>query len=133
MIYPMFVMVVLTIGIGLVAFVVRVKSVKSGEVRARAYKLMGSEEYPESVVKTTRCLNNQFEVPVLFYVGCLSYLSLDVTSISGIVFAWAFVGIRIVHATILMTYNHLLHRLLAFWFSVLMVLGLWVSLMIKVA
>ncbi|MFL0803971.1 MAG: MAPEG family protein [Agarilytica sp.] len=133
MIYPMFAMVMITIGIGLIAFVVRIKSVKSGEVRVRAYKLMGSEEYPEGVVKTTRCLNNQFEIPVLFYVGCLAYLSLEVLSGLGLVFAWAFVGLRVVHAYILMTYNHLLHRLVVFWMSVLMVLCLWVQLILKVA
>ncbi len=131
MIYPMFTMVVMTIGIGLIAFVVRIKSVTSGSVSPKAYKLMGGDGYPETVTKTTRCLNNQFEVPVLFYVGCLSYLSLEITSFVALVFAWAFVCIRVVHAYILMTYNHLMHRLVVFWLSVLMVLCLWVLLIIE--
>ncbi len=131
MIYPMFAMVVMTIGVGLIAFVVRIKSVTSGGVSPKAYALMGGDGYPEIVTKTTRCLNNQFEVPVLFYVGCLAYLSLDVTSFIALVFAWGFVALRIVHAYILMTYNHLMHRLIVFWLSVLMVLCLWVLLITK--
>jgi len=72
MIYPMFLMILLTFIVGLIAFFTRVKSVKSKSVDPKAYKLMDSDNYPENVIKTTRNFNNQFEVPLLFYVGCLS-------------------------------------------------------------
>ena len=130
MIYPVFIMVLLTLAIGVVAFFSRVNSVKSRQIKPQAYKLMDAENYPESVIKSTRCFNNQFEVPVLFYVGCLSYLILEVSSTVGLSFAWAFVGLRIVHAYIHLTYNHLLHRIIAFWSAIFMVLGLWLTLMI---
>ena len=129
MIYPVFIMVLLTLVIGVVAFFSRVNSVKARQIKPQAYKLMDAENYPESVIKSTRCFNNQFEVPVLFYVGCLSYLILDVSSMLGLFFAWAFVGLRIVHACIHLTYNHLLHRIIAFWSAIFMVLGLWLTLM----
>jgi hypothetical protein len=131
MIYPVFIMVLLTLVIGVIAFFTRVNSVKSHQIKPQAYKLMNAESYPESVIKTTRCFNNQFEVPVLFYVGCLSYLILNVSSNIGLYFAWAFVSLRVVHAYIHLTYNHLLHRIIAFWSAIFMVIGLWLVLMLE--
>lgn len=132
MIYPVFSMVLLTLVIGTVAFFTRVNSVKARKVNPKAYKLMDAESFPESVIKTTRCFNNQFEVPVLFYVGCLFYVALNVSSVVGLYFAWAFVVLRVMHAYIHITYNHLLHRIIVFWLAVFMVLGLWITLMLNV-
>ena len=128
MLYPMFMMVILTIMIGCIAFTARVKSVKTGKVKARSYKLMDAEAYPEDVVKTTRNFNNQFEIPVLFYVVCLLFMTLDINNQLGLVLAWSFVGLRFIHALIHITYNKLTHRLLAFWLGGIVVLGLWLTL-----
>ena len=68
MIYAMFAMVVLTFMVGIVAVVTRVKSVKNGSVKIKYYRTMGGQEVPEQLTKSTRCFNNMFEVPVLFYV-----------------------------------------------------------------
>jgi hypothetical protein len=70
-----------------------------------------------------------FEVPVLFYVVCTLYVSLQVESSLAIALAWAFVGLRYLHAFIHLSYNHVLHRMLAFWFALLAVLGLWINLL----
>jgi len=131
LIYPMFAMVLLTTIVGTIAFFVRVKSVKTKQVKPRDYRLMNAEKFPETVIKTTRNFNNQFEFPVLFYVACLAYLALGISSAPGLFFSWAFVFLRVVHSAIHITYNHLLHRLVAFWLSVFMVLGLWLDLITK--
>lgn len=124
MLYPMFFMMLLTLAVGLVAFVVRVKSVKSNQTRVRDFKLMDAD-FPEMVVKSTRNFNNQFEIPTLFYVACLAYLALDIENIAALVLAWGFVLFRTLHALIHITYNHLFHRMIAFWLAVVMMLGLW--------
>lgn len=131
MLYPMFAMVILTLLIGAIAFVIRVNSVRQGTVDPRDYKLMDAGSYPEAVTKTTRSLANQFEIPVLFYVACLAFLALNITSSAGLVLAWLFVGFRMAHAYIHLTYNLLLHRIVAFWLSVLTVLALWICLMLN--
>lgn len=131
MIYPMFAMVTLTLVIGVLAFIVRVASVKNGTVDPRDYKLMDAESYPDAVTKTTRSLSNQFEIPVLFYVACLSFLALDISTTSALVLAWVFVAFRVVHAGIHLSYNLLLHRILAFWLSVFSVLALWICLLLN--
>jgi hypothetical protein len=126
----MLIMVILTFIIGFIAIQVRFFSVKKGDVSARYYKLMQGEDVPEIVTKTTRCFNNQFEVPVLFYVVCTLYISLGIESLVGIIFAWLFVILRSIHAYIHLTYNHILHRMRVFLLGCMSVLILWVNLVV---
>jgi len=130
LIYPMLMMVVLTFIIGFIAIQVRFFSVKKGDVSARYYKLMQGEDVPEIVTKTTRCFNNQFEVPVLFYVACTLYISLGIESLVGVIFAWLFVILRSIHAYIHLTYNHILHRMRVFLLACISVVVLWVNLVV---
>lgn len=131
MIYPMFFMVVVTLSIGIVALFTRIKSIKQGDVMPRDYKLMNSDKFPDYVTQATRCFNNQFEVPVLFYVACLSVMVLNLSGLASLCIAWAFVFARIAHAYVHLTYNNLLHRLAAFWVSVVLVLMLWLFLLVS--
>jgi hypothetical protein len=131
MIYAMFVVSILTIMIGLIAVRARIASVSNGQVKARYFKLMQGQEVPEIVTKTTRCFNNMFEVPVLFYVVCTLYVVLGIESLVGLVFAWLFVILRTVHAYIHITYNLVRHRMYVFGASVLCVLFLWVNLIVQ--
>ena len=133
LIYPMFAMVMLTTVVGICALITRVRSVRSGTVKARSYKLMNAADYPDSVLQTTRNFNNQFEVPVLFYVACVAYMAMGVDSLFALVSAWAFVVFRVVHAYIHITYNHLLHRMTVFWLAIFAVLALWINLVLLTA
>ena len=132
MIFAMFCMVIVTTIVGLTAFVARVKSVKSGQVKAKTFTLMRDEPLPDIVQKTTRNFNNQFEVPVLFYIACTLHVALDISNPISLVFAWAFVILRAIHAYIHITYNHLLHRIVAFWLAFFSVVGLWGNLVLLV-
>ena len=129
MLYPMFLMVLLTFIVGLITMRCRLASVKSGAVRPRYFKLMEGQEVPELFTKTTQCFNNMFEVPLLFYVGCLLYISLGVESLIGLVLAWLFVLMRYIQAYVHLTYNHIIHRMLSFWFGFLSAMGLWLNLL----
>ncbi|MBU2863179.1 MAPEG family protein [Reinekea marina] len=133
MIYPMFAMIMLTFFIGLYTFYVRVQSVRRREVNYRAYLLMKSEQFPEQVQKAGRSFNNQFEIPMLFYVVCLAFLALDINSEFALVMAWVFFGLRVVHAGIHLTYNHLMHRFSVFWMSALAALAMWINLVLNIA
>ena len=126
----MLMMVVLTFIIGFIALRVRFASVKKGDVSARYYKLMQGDKIPEIVTKTSRCFNNQFEVPVLFYVACTLYVSLGIESLVGVIFAWLFVIFRSIHAYIHLTYNHVLHRMSVFCLACTSVIILWVNLVV---
>ena len=125
----MILMVLLTFIVGLMTMKHRIESVKSGIVSPKYFKLMEGQEVPEIITKTTRCFNNMFEVPLLFYIGCVLYISLDVESLVGLLLAWLFVLMRYIQAYIHLTYNHLIHRMLSFWLGFISTLGLWLNLL----
>ena len=129
MIYAMFGMVALTFLVGVVAVVVRFKSVIGGKVNIKYYRTMSGQEVPEMLTKTTRCFNNMFEVPVLFYVVSTLFVSLALESTLSTVLAWAFVVFRALLAVVHLTYNNVMHRMLVFWGAVVTVLTLWVLLL----
>ena len=127
----MAVMVLLTFIVGLVAAWARFVGVRSGEVKYKYFKLMQGQEVPDRVTVTTRCFNNMFEVPVLFYVASALSISLGVEGLPGLVLAWLFVGLRYAQALVHLTTNHFLHRMLAFWMSFICVLLLWTYLVLQ--
>ncbi len=131
LLYPMFIMVLLTLLVGFIAVSVRIKSVKKGEIKPKYFRLMGGQELPDVVTKTTRNFNNQFEVPTLFYVVCTLYISLGIESSLALALAWLFVIFRVAHAYIHITYNHVVHRMLTFFASFFCVIALWVTLLVE--
>lgn len=132
MVLAMFAMVLLTLVVGGASFSARSKAVKSKQLSLNSFVLMDAPKLPENVIKTTRNLNNQFEVPVLFYAACVTYIAVGVESTLGLVLAWAFVLGRVAHAYIHITYNDLTHRMMAFLFSLVAVLLLWLNLVVAV-
>lgn len=130
MLYPMFALVCFTFVFGLINFIWRFKSVKSGSVRARYYKLMQGGDIPDHIVAGTRHFSNLFEMPVLFYVVGVLALILNVETTLMLTLAWSYVVLRIVHAYIHVTYNHILHRLSVFWIAALILLAMWIHLVI---
>ena len=124
-------MVLLTFIVGFIAVTTRLSSVKKGNVKAKYYRLMEGQEVPEIITKTTRNFNNQFEVPLLFYVVCTLYISLNIESSVAIILAWLFVILRCIHSYIHLTYNNVLHRMSVFFLAFFCVLGLWVNLLVQ--
>ena len=125
----MFLMVLLTFIVGIVAVKARFTSVKKGKVKVKYFALMQGTDVPELIIKSTRNFNNQFETPLLFYVACTLYISLGVESLVALIFAWLFVVLRFIHSYIHLTYNHILHRLSVFWAAFICVLVLWINLL----
>ena len=132
MLYPMFAMVVLTLGIGIITIFTRFKSVKNKDISPRYYQTMTTQKgevVPDFVHRTTRALNNQFELPVLFYVAGTLAIVMQMESTVAIATAWFFVASRVLHAIIYLTYNNLTHRLLIFWVGIIAVVELWILLL----
>lgn len=131
MLLPMFAMVVLTVVVSCLALTYRIRGVKNGAVKIKYFQLMQGNDVPEDVIRTTRCVNNMFEVPVLFYVVCTLYISLNVESNLAVGLAWMFVVFRYAHAFIHLKYNNVIHRMTAFWLAYVCVLLLWVVLVVN--
>jgi len=69
---------------------------------------------------------NLLELPVLFYVVCLTLYVTGGAGERAIALAWGYVGLPVVHSLIHLTYNNVLHRLAAFATGIVLLLTLWV-------
>ena len=72
--------------------------------------------------------SNQFEMPVLFYVGILLALNLMLQDRVLVYFAWVFVATRVVHAMIHLSYNDVTHRFVVYVLGSIAVMGIWTRL-----
>lgn len=61
-----------------------------------------------------RAWMNLLEAPVLFYLACIIIFSIHATNQNLVALAWAYVGLRMIHMLVHVTYNNVLHRLLVF-------------------
>lgn len=128
MIIAMSAMVFLTMIVGLITLTTRIRSARTGAVNPAYFKLMQGEA-PEAVLRTSRAFANQFEIPVLFYLVTTLSLFLMPNNALNFYLAWLFVFSRYVHAWIHLTYNHVIHRLLAFLTGFICVMVMWVNLL----
>jgi len=129
--YPLFGMVVLTICIVPLVFFARVKQVRAGNLKIEFFELYDGTGAPPDVTKTTRHLSNLFEMPILFYVACLTAFVLGLDSALLIYLGWGYVIARGIHAFIHLTYNKVVHRITAFMLSNVMVMTMWGIIIIQ--
>ena len=130
MLYPMAMMVLLILLVGITAIRARIASVNSGEISVKDFQLT-KKSLPDRVIQTTRCFNNLFEMPVIFYVACTLFISLDTESLIALTLAWLFVIFRYTHAYIMLTGNNVIHRMWTFWIAFICTLGLWIILLLE--
>ena len=123
--YPVFVMIALTIFcIARLGFL-RAAAVNRGEIHPHYFRLYRGYDEPEKLAAYSRHVVNLFETPLLFYVVLLTAF---VTGQSGnwlIGLAWLYVGIRFVHSYVHLTTNVVLTRFRLFVASMLTLSALW--------
>ena len=61
---------------------------------------LDTSRWPEDARKIANCYNNQFELPVIFYVLCFIALMTGKADFLMVTLAWVFVASRVVHALI---------------------------------
>ena len=123
---PVFVLAAWTGLVLLLIPVVRIRAALRREVVADDFRHGESGEVPQHVRIPNRNYMNLLELPVLFYVACLLLFATGGASSAALGCAWAYVGLRIVHSGIHLTYNHVLHRLAVFALSNVVLVALWV-------
>jgi hypothetical protein len=129
MIYSMFAMVLLTFGIALYMFKLRVNAVRSGQVKLSYFRLNTGAEAPPHLTQAARNYSNLFEMPLLFYVAATLALALNLESAAMVILSWLFVAARIAHSWIHLTSNNVIHRLTAFMFGNICVLLIWILIL----
>lgn len=128
---PLFVLVALTFVLMIWMGALRVGAVRRGEVRVRDIAL-GQSNWPPRAQQISNCFDNQFQLPVLFYVLTILALFLRKADLLFVVMAWIFVLLRIVHAAIHVTSNHVGRRFQAFAAGMVVLLVMWIIFAVRV-
>jgi hypothetical protein len=96
------------------------------------YRAHQGKPEPEAAAAAARHWDNLFELPTLFYAGCITAYVLNAVSGWTLLFAWGFVAARLVQSAVHMTYNNPMHRGGAFVVGVLFALALWINLALAI-
>lgn len=123
---PMFALVALTFIVLLQIPIRRFRAVAAGSVTAADFRLGESDNVPEHVRVANRNYMNLLELPLLFYAACITMYATDHGDAVAVSLAWIYVGLRTLHSLIHLTYNKVIHRLLAFAFSNFVLASLWI-------
>lgn len=122
--------VLLTLGILVWLSLERVPRVMRGEIAIKDIAI-DREAYPQQARLLSNSFDNQFQLPVLFYVAALLVLWSGGPGWAEVLLAWLFVTLRYVHAAVHVTTNHV-HRRFAVYTAGLVVLALlWLWLVLR--
>jgi hypothetical protein len=121
---------------GLIAFVllwvlgvIRVPMVASGRMPMRDIALSRAP-WPEQEKRVSNAFDNQFQLPVLFYVACGLALYFGPTW-TEVFLAWAFVLARMVHALVFATTNNVVQRFAAYTACFAVLVLFWIDLAVR--
>lgn len=102
-----------------------------GRVVASDFQYGESERVPVDVALPNRVFMNLVEVPPLFYVVCVVLFVTGTVTPVSLALAWVYLGLRIVHSLIYLTYNHVVQRFAVFATSNLVVVAMVIYLALK--
>jgi len=127
--YPIVALATLTFGVLLLIPLRRFRAGMAGQVAFDDFRYGESARVPPEVALPNRNMMNLLELPVLFYVACLAYVVTDRVNDAALALAWSYVGLRLVHSAIHLTYNRVRHRLILFAASNIVLVMLWTNLL----
>ena len=122
---PLLGMIVLVFVVWVRLYIDRISELRSQRIAVQ--DISTSRLMAERLKNTNAADNfkNLFEMPVLFYVFCLTiFVTQSATSVL-VGCAWLYVLLRVAHSVIHCTYNHVLHRFIVYAISSLLLFGLW--------
>lgn len=108
----------------------RVPRVMSGEIAAADIAVERSA-YPLKARLLSNNFDNQFQLPVLFYVVALLALWSTGTNWPEVVFAWLFVALRYAHAAVHVTTNRLHLRFALYTAGLVALTVLWLLVILR--
>ena len=130
--YPIFALVALTLGIGIRLGVLRFAAVRRGDLTPRFYELNRGGKMPDYLAKVSQNYDNLLELPILFYLLAVCLFITDKVDMAQLLLAWLFIASRYVHSYIHITDNKLRPRMRAFLLGVLLVIVMWVWFLLQV-
>ncbi len=128
---PIMLQMLLTMGLVVWLGYAKVQALKTKQVKLEEVTIR-SLGWPDNVQKIANNFNNQFQLPVLFYILCLLALWRGNTDFSFVILAWCFVFFRVAHSIIHTGYNTVSHRFYAYLGSLITVFLMWCYIVLKI-
>lgn len=127
----MFVLVLLYLIVAILMFRSRFAAVRSKQLPIKYFRAMsGVVQIPDSVAIPARQFTNLFELPMLFFIACITAMILQLNGPVLVGLAWAFVGCRYAQALVHLTYNNVLHRMVIYAAGLLILMTMWTLLVV---
>jgi hypothetical protein len=126
-----FVQVALTFALLLRLGSLRVPLVSEGKVDMNSIAL-SRDAWPEKVKQLGNALDNQFQLPVLFYVAAALTLHVGGATWLEVLFGWLFVLLRIAHAFVHITDNDVPRRFVTYTAGFAVLIAFWLLLLMRV-
>jgi hypothetical protein len=131
--FPMAALVALTFVVLLLIPYARFKAARGRLVTADDFRFGESGRVPGHVSVPNRNLMNLLELPVLFYVACLTLYVTRTVDQTSLYLAWLYVALRAAHSLVHLTYNKVFHRLGVYAASNVVLLMIWIRLFLALA
>ena len=88
----------------------RMQAGRDGRIHASDYAVVGAKPEPEDLALHSRLLVNLFELPPVFMILILAFVTTGIESWLTVKLAWLFVFFRFRHAQIMTRENRVMHR-----------------------
>ncbi len=131
--WPMFATVALVLLVWLRLYQTRIGEMKRRRIHPQS---VASSAEMSAKLEDTRAADNfrnLFELPTIFYAGCLLALVTRQESTVLLVLAWAFVALRYLHSFIHCTYNKVMHRFQVYVLGGVCLFAFWGALALRFA
>jgi hypothetical protein len=128
---PLFVHVVLTFVLLFWTEHLRVRAVRRGEVHPRDVALR-EPNWGRRETQIANAYHNQLELPLLFYVLTILAWITKQADLLFVVLAWVFVVLRLLHALIHVTSNHVIRRFAAFAAGAVVLAIMWTIFIVRI-
>jgi hypothetical protein len=128
---PVFVQVALIFVLMFYTFGVRTAALRRRDVRI-ADIVLGQQNWPPRATQVGNAYNNQFQLPLLFFVLVILAYMLKKADLLFVLMSWIFVISRILHAFIHVTTNRLQTRFMIFAVGAIVLLIMWIIFALRV-
>jgi hypothetical protein len=128
---PLFVLVLMTFALGIFLAVLRGPPLMRGDIRPEQVSLR-EPNWPPRALQVGYSFQNQFELPMLFYVLVAFILITSTNSLIFVILAWVFVLSRIAHAYIHTGSNEFHSRSAALAVGAIALVAMWVIFAIRI-
>ncbi len=116
--------------LGLFLLMGRISAVRKKEVPPQYFKALQGFDLPEKLLNRTRHYDNQFQLPLLFFITCLVWLALNRSTPVVVGLAWAFVASRLIHSYVHLGTNNVIQRAASFVIGWVILAAMWVLLIL---